>query len=42
MLDVDVIFNIIHTLEFLRLSTLNWQQVAVLYVSEVRISCPPI
>ena len=37
------IVNIIHTLEFLHLSTSNWQQVAVLYVSEGRsLTCPPI
>ena len=37
------IVNMIHTSKFLRLSTLNWQQVAVQYVSEGRIlTCPPI
>ena len=37
------IVNIIHTLESLCEFTLNWQQVAMLYVLEVRIlTYPPI
>ena len=37
------IVNIIHTSKCLRLSTLNWQQVAVLNVSEGRsLTCLPI